>query len=638
MRVAYLRPVLKRPKELIMAKPSQKRLSLPRLVVNLDSVVHRESLAVAHTKYSTPGIPPIPTTFTDAASHRSSFIPALLSECLEQIRVGKEEVAEEVVNMVVAEVDSTNGSAAFWAPQSRERERESFISWNRHDVLLLKGRIAVVKSATTSGEQYLGNVRTKVKVYLGKDTMIKDGEIIAARRITTLMFSHEIPAHTDNASSNGVCRLKTSVREYEALHQIEHSSLATRVLFPQSIPRIQLSSPAQVIPGLDMSKSAAITGILNETGFSLIQGPPGTGKTRTILKLIEIWRHKRLLVCAPSNAAVDEILRRVLIAPFSSPNLPKKVKGLSVVRIGDPNLVSADVRHTHLEEILLDHHGSLVGRKRRKKLRDNILDRADIIFATLSGCGSGVLDGRVFRTVIVDEAGQAVEPSVFIPLQFRCTHCVLVGDPKQLPPTVVSRAAQRAGYERSIFERIMNLNPGAVHLLSTQYRMHPSISAFPSTKFYDSKIADGPSMETSTSRSWHSDPRFPPYAFIDVSSGNDTLNGTSRLNEVEVSAVLGFYDQIFKLFLSKETSPCSVGIITPYKAQRGALERAFAEKGYAEQVVFNTVDLYYYRDSKVKRKTSSSSRAFELGQEAKSASSATLGEEKFSVSALNLLG
>ncbi|KAK4705650.1 hypothetical protein P7C70_g550, partial [Phenoliferia sp. Uapishka_3] len=545
--------------------PRLQRPSLPRIVVQWDPSADTPTPTESLEKQ---GASPIPATFTSLESYLDSFIPPLLLECWEQLRLAKREPKEDLIDLSVEEVDSVKGKATFTAYQVRGKQNENIVSWDEFDVLIVEGKFAVVRSIKTSGA--IGNRKTKIKVHMSKESTFEEGESISARLVASI---------------------KTSVREYGALCQLNKSSLASQLVSPQDIAPFDPSSlSTRVVPGLDGSQSATVASVVSRTsGLSLIQGPPGTGKTTTILKIVEAWVKRRLLICAPSNAAVDEILRRLLLAPLSSPDFKSDERKLSIIRLGDPKLVSADVRHAHIDEVVRSRYGT-PDRNRLGSVRSKVLREADVVCSTLSGCGSGVLDGMKFETVIVDEAGQAVEPSVIIPFQFGCTSCVLVGDPKQLPPTVVSRAAQRAGYERSLFERIMDVNPGVVHLLSTQYRMHTSISTFPSAQFYESKISDGLSMETSTSRSWHSDPRFPPYAFIDVSSGNDTLNGTSRLNDVEASAILSFYDQITKSFLSKETSPCSVGIITPYKAQRGALERAFAEKGYAEQVVFNTVD------------------------------------------------
>ena len=112
----------------------------------------------------------------------------------------------------------------------------------------------------------------------------------------------------------------------------------------------------------------------------------------------------------------------------------------------------------------------------RRRARIAVLDRAEIICSTLSGAGQESLGQLAFEfeTVIVDEAAQSVELASLIPLRYGCRRCIFVGDPNQLPPTVLSRPAMQAGYDQSLFVRMQAATPDNVHLLSIQYRMHPS--------------------------------------------------------------------------------------------------------------------------------------------------------------------
>ena len=112
-----------------------------------------------------------------------------------------------------------------------------------------------------------------------------------------------------------------------------------------------------------------------------------------------------------------------------------------------------------------------------------MLESANIVFTTLSSSGLGILEDLnleeyTFETVVVDEAAQAIEVSNLIPLRFGCKQCVMVGDPKQLPATVFSRAAAAHSFERSLFERLEKAGH-PVTMLDTQYRCHPSIAEFP---------------------------------------------------------------------------------------------------------------------------------------------------------------
>jgi len=135
----------------------------------------------------------------------------------------------------------------------------------------------------------------------------------------------------------------------------------------------------------------------------------------------------------------------------------------------------------------------LEGSRAEKKLK--ILQRAEVVCATLSASGYDILNNlkEGFDTVIIDEAAQSVEPSTLIPLKYGCRRCILVGDPLQLPPTIISQSAKAAGYERTLFER-MQKQGTEVFMLPIQYRMHPEISSFPSNQFYAAKLTDCDTM------------------------------------------------------------------------------------------------------------------------------------------------
>lgn len=161
----------------------------------------------------------------------------------------------------------------------------------------------------------------------------------------------------------------------------------------------------------------------------------------------------------------------------------------------------------------------------RRQIQQAILDGAHVICATLSGSGHDMFQNLniEFETVIIDEAAQSIELSALIPLKYGCSKCILVGDPKQLPPTVLSREAARFQYEQSLFVRMQANHPADVHLLDTQYRMHPEISSFPSKAFYDGKLLDGPDMLSIRTRPWHKSDILGPYRFFDVQGTHRAL-------------------------------------------------------------------------------------------------------------------
>lgn len=169
-------------------------------------------------------------------------------------------------------------------------------------------------------------------------------------------------------------------------------------------------------------------------------------------------------------------------------------------------------------------------------------------------------------------------------------------DPNQLPPTVKSREATNAGYNRSLFVRLNAAAPEATHLLSIQYRMHPDISSFPSKAFYESRLSDGPEMAALTKQPWHDSASqlYPPYAFLHVRGGREEKGRHhSLLNRGEAEVAVALYAKLCQEFGTTLDMKFRVGVITTYKAQLGELKRQF-RKRFGDDVLtavdFNTVD------------------------------------------------
>ncbi|KAG8653205.1 hypothetical protein MANES_06G179400v8 [Manihot esculenta] len=195
----------------------------------------------------------------------------------------------------------------------------------------------------------------------------------------------------------------------------------------------------------------------------------------------------------------------------------------------------------------------------KHKLRKTILKEAEIVVTTLSGCGGDLYgvcsesissckfgnpsEHTLFDAVVIDEAAQALEPATLIPLQLLKSHgtrCIMVGDPKQLPATVLSNTASKFLYECSMFERLQRAGH-PVTMLTKQYRMHPEICRFPSLHFYDEKLLNGENM-SSKSASFHESEDFGPYVFYDIIDGQE-LRGKnsgafSLYNEHEAEAAV----------------------------------------------------------------------------------------------------
>lgn len=386
---------------------------------------------------------------------------------------------------------------------------------------------------------------------------------------------------------------------------------------------------------------------------------------------------KKLLVCAPSNAAVDELVMRFKGGIKTVDGTPQK---LSVIRLGRSDAINTSVRDVTLEElvnaklnlatgktngagdevhkIMMAHkatneelnalrtkvdelkasgrpvspeqdrqfevlkrrkqqlsnqidsardRGDIAARDAemsRRRVQQEILDGAHVICATLSGSGHEMFQSLniEFETVVIDEAAQSIELSALIPLKYGCSKCVLVGDPKQLPPTVLSREAARFQYEQSLFVRMQANHPEDVHLLDTQYRMHPEISVFPSSAFYDSRLLDGPGMAKLRTRPWHQSAILGPYRFFDVQGTHQSApKGHSLINIAEIEVALKLFDRLITDCKGYDFNG-KVGIITPYKSQLRELRSRFSQR-YGDSVLntmdFNTTDAFQGRESEI---------------------------------------
>ena len=173
------------------------------------------------------------------------------------------------------------------------------------------------------------------------------------------------------------------------------------------------------------------------------------------------------------------------------------------------------------------------------------VSRATLVFATLASSGQGIMANMPPPdALIVDEAAQALESEVLIAFARRPRRCLLVGDPAQLPATMASEVARRAGHDVSLMQRLLNIANGEklavgapglrewYTLLDTQYRMHPDISKFPSAQFYRGCVRDAdvvlnrglgfhPVNPSVDSIPWIKS----PFVFVNVASGRETRGG-----------------------------------------------------------------------------------------------------------------
>ncbi|KAG8377370.1 hypothetical protein BUALT_Bualt08G0026000 [Buddleja alternifolia] len=478
--------------------------------------------------------------------------------------------------------------------------------------------------------------------------------------------------------------------------------------------------------------------------FTLVQGPPGTGKTHTVWGMLNVihlvqYQHyytallkklapesykpaneinsdnvaigsidevlqsmdqnlfrtlpklcpkPRMLVCAPSNAATDELLARVLDRGFIDGEM--KVYRPDVARVGvdsqtraaqavsverrteqllmksrdevygwmhnlkiresqlaqqiaflqrdlnqaaatgrsqgsvgvDPDVLMArdqnrDTLLQNLAAVVENRDKILVemsrlcileGRFRggvnfnmeeaRANLEASFANEAEIVFTTVSSSGRKLFSRLThgFDMVVIDEAAQASEVAILPPLSLGAARCVLVGDPQQLPATVISKAAGTLLYSRSLFERFQQAGCPTM-LLSVQYRMHPHIRDFPSRYFYQGRLTDSESVSNLPDEIYYKDPLLRPYVFFDITYGRESHRGgsVSYQNTQEAQFCVRLYEHLQKTVRSLGAGKVTVGIITPYKLQLKCLQREFKDvlnSDEGKDIYINTVDAF----------------------------------------------
>ena len=401
---------------------------------------------------------------------------------------------------------------------------------------------------------------------------------------------------------------------------------------------------AMHFPYLNRTQEDAVNKVLRAKDVAIVHGPPGTGKTTTLVEAIyeTLRRENQVLVCAQSNMAVDWISEKLVD------------RGINVLRIGNPTRVNDKMLSFTYERRFEAHPDYTLLWSIRKAIRDlrghrkrgdekfhqklerlkeratelevrinaQLFGEARVIACTLVGSANRLLEGQKFGTLFIDEAAQALEAACWIPIR-RVSRVIFAGDHCQLPPTIKSFAALKAGLGKTLMERIVENHPESVTLLKMQYRMNEEIMRFSSDWFYGNQVESAPEvkyrsiLDLDIPMTWIDTSQFEergerkeerdlsaaeysPSTFHSPPSSlfKEEFVGESfgRINKAEAELTLLALEQYFKKIGKTRIldERLDVGVISPYRAQVQYLRRLFKKreffKPYRHLISVNTVD------------------------------------------------
>ncbi|KAI4892650.1 hypothetical protein NFI96_025055 [Prochilodus magdalenae] len=658
----------------------------------------------------------VPTRFASYEEYFNIMYPLLLVNAFEEMASESLRSGRINLDLKIQQLEYCNrvATASFTASLSSEQEMRQL--YPKEDDLVLLWLPENI-GAYANDESDFHELRAHFG-YVSRSNVISNG----GGQPSTLNLAIQTRGNVSSVDAQSVhCEvigsLITTMREFRALCLLQNGIMARRHIL--LFPHISVFTPCQDgLPDLDMPDYnmdqvkaigcgvAMVKGQQRAPKILLIHGPPGTGKSKTIVGLLERLlseqgenasanrqskpRRMRVLLCAPSNAAIDNLMKKVipvfkakcrnLHAPQVSLRMARFVilrlflpigncGDINLVRLGSEKAISKDLAAFSLDRQIAKktkvHADSSVQRQKEKldqvienlsqqcakiqkqspefkqlmdkkqhflsereklsrqlkefrskkqEFQAGLLRDAHVICCTLSSSGGGVLESAFrrlghepFSCVIVDEvcsacytmlyAGQAKETETLIPLLHRCPYLILVGDPEQLPPTVVSLKAKDLGYDQSLMARLWKslhqTNPGTSPsiFLSVQYRMHPNICEFPSKYIYNKHLKND--CETAQKRCSFNWP-FEPYRVFDVTDGRESKEKDSFSNLKEVKLVVMLLKLIGEKLMGR------VGVITPYNAQKQRILEAVRKESVGDSkfppVDVDTVDGFQGRE------------------------------------------
>ena len=461
---------------------------------------------------------------------------------------------------------------------------------------------------------------------LGVDLLFDDNsytEMFSALRLASTL--------TEKKEEGRLIRILTgSGEEQPTFHTNSPASAQAQQMHPPDshLHATTQNQPGSAPAGLNPSQHAAVEKILAAGELAIVHGPPGTGKTTTLTQAIKALLardHQQILVTAPSNTAVDLLTEKL------------SDEGINVLRIGNParvsdrlmalTLDSKTAAHSQMKEVkkmkkqasefkdmahkykrnfgqaereqrkaLFDEARKILKEVERTEqyIQDDLLSRAQVITATLVGASHYTIKDRKYEVVVIDEAGQALEPACWIPI-LKGKKLVLAGDHCQLPPTIKSAEAGKKGLSTTLLEKSVTLHPEAVTLLQEQYRMHEMIMGYSSAVFYEKKLKAHHSV--AHHKLFAEDM---PLQFVDTAGCGfeEKTEGISTSNPEEAAFLLKHLTQLTAQLQQHHGGADfpTIAVISPYRQQieilKEQLQHAPDLLQYGNKISVNTIDSF----------------------------------------------
>lgn len=455
-------------------------------------------------------------------------------------------------------------------------------------------------------------------------------------RLKITLRTEELPEWANNGKlgiellfdSNSYQEMEEALKEADRRSEDEKNYRLIKVLLGEEKATFRLDTSPYIAPKLNPSQQESLNNILAANELAIIHGPPGTGKTTTLIQAIKALIKqdgKQILVVAPSNTAVDLLTEKLA------------EEGLNVIRVGNPARVSEELMSLTLDSKTAGHslmkdvkglkkqaneyrnmahkYKRQFGRAEREQrkalfdeahkimkevgnieqfIQEDLLAKAQVITATLVGSNHYTVRNLKYQTVVIDEAGQALEPACWIPI-LKASKLILAGDHLQLPPTIKSEEAGKKGLSTTLLEKAVQVNPEAVVLLEEQYRMNKIIMGYSSKVFYENRLKANPSVAEHLIF-----PADRPLTFIDTAGCGfeEKLEGTSTVNPDEAAFLIkhlaGYANEVSQE--NKALPFPTVALISPYKEQIVLLKELMNACDellpYQNRMSVNTIDSF----------------------------------------------